>query len=1178
MAKNNETTVTFKVFNKEYRNGISEMEKDGVKFRQELKLEQEQLKQTGSQTEKMTSVLTSLEKQYEVAKNKTQASTEALEKAKSLFGENSQAVAEMEKSLRSHQIAEQQVANKIAKTTEELEKAKSAESSRAKELSSLKSSQDDLSSSSEKLTKQYELQKAELGNNAKESDKARLNQKYLADQMDNSADQVKNLEQQLALSKKQFGENSKEVDQLEKELLDAKVASQQFTNEFKDATNKLKNFGDKAQEVGGKIKDIGKKWTMGVSLPIVAGVTASVKAAADFETAFAGVKKTVDEAVDSNGKVIISYDDLEQGIRSMAKELPASAAQISEVAESAGQLGIKTENVLSFTRTMIDMGESTNLASEEAASSLAQLANITQMPQENFDRLGSSIVALGNNMATTESNIVEMSLRLAGSAKQANMTEDQIMGMAAAMSSVGINAESGGSSMSRFVQKVQTAVLSGSKELDVFAKTAGMSSEEFQKAWKDDAASAVVEFVKGLGKVKDAGGDVTSVLKEMGLNSTQEIDTMLRLSGAGETLSEALDISAEGWKGNSALTEEANKRYETLDSKIATVKNTLVDLGIEFGGPFMDALLDVLEGLKPVFDILSRLAESFSNASPQTQKFIMAILGILVAVGPLLTIIGSLISIIGVVASAFSIGAAAAAGIVMVIPIIIVAIAALVAAIVIYWDDIVEFTNKLWKDIVKIFNDLWSDIKGVFSGIGNFFSDVWEEISTSTVSKVTEMKDSVTNKVDEIKKGVTDKWKEIKGAIEKVIDDIKTSIGNKWDDIRQGAIDIWESVVEKVSPIIDYLYRVIMVPISLLQTALDAVWTLIVAGATIAWEFIKQSAITVWGAIKDHILTPIVNVYDSIVIILSEMGTWIVNKWNELVLWTKELWDGFKQAIITPVIETYERIKEYIGNILTYVSEKFSELKTTVGQIWTDIKMSIVGTFNETKDKVTATASNIWTSLTDNFSKILANVKKTFGKIKDAIVGPIIEAKEGIEKAIDSIVGFFANIKFPKFSLKKSSKKILGKEIEYPSGIDVSWNALGGIFSSPTIIGSYGGKLQGVGEAGREAVIPLNAKTLSQIGREIFNALSIKEITQPLLNGLVVAAQSKMVQTNQPEQTLSDNNIVLLLAKLIEVVEKKEFKAELPSSGPISPKGFNKYDGLNAGMNRAAKDFNLGLR
>src|SRR5690606_23239827 len=99
---------------------------------------------------------------------------------------------------------------------------------------------------------------------------------------------------------------------------------------------------------------------------------------------------------------------LRQGIRDMAMEIPASTTEISAVAEAAGQLGIQTESIESFTRTMIDLGEATNLSSDQAATEFARFANIVGMSQKDFDRLGSSVVALGNTMATTEAEISSM--------------------------------------------------------------------------------------------------------------------------------------------------------------------------------------------------------------------------------------------------------------------------------------------------------------------------------------------------------------------------------------------------------------------------------------------------------------------------------------------------------------------------------------------------------------------------------------------------------------------------------------------------------------------------------------------------------------------------------------------------------------------------------------------------
>ena len=324
-------------------------------------------------------------------------------------------------------------------SAEEIASVQASEQRRAK-LAELATEQDKLKSSAETLAKSYDLQVASLGNNASETDKLKARQEYLKDAMKNTADQTSNLEKQLELAKTEYGANSNEANKLEKELLEVKLASQQFANEYANVGSKLNEVSGKFARASEGFNKAGNALTLGLTVPLVAAGTLALKSASDFESAFAGVKKTVDEAVDANGKVIISYEDLERGIRNMAKELPASAAKISEVASSAGQLGIQTKNVLSFTETMIAMGESTNMSADEAAIALAKLANITGMSQKDFDKLGSSIVSLGNNMATTESAIVDMSLRLAGTGTQIGLTEHQLMAMAAAMSSVGIEA------------------------------------------------------------------------------------------------------------------------------------------------------------------------------------------------------------------------------------------------------------------------------------------------------------------------------------------------------------------------------------------------------------------------------------------------------------------------------------------------------------------------------------------------------------------------------------------------------------------------------------------------------------------------------------------------------------------------------------------------------------------
>lgn len=161
--------------------------------------------------------------------------------------------------------------------------------------------------------------------------------------------------------------------------------------------NGLTTVGDKIQGFGNAVGGVGKALTVGVTTPIVAGASAVVKSAISWESAFAGVKKTNDEVVDSNGNVVYSYADLESGLRGLATQLPSTHEEIAGVAEAAGQLGIKTEDVVNFTKTMIDMGESTNLSAEDAATAIAKIANITGLTSDEYQRFGSSVVALGKS-------------------------------------------------------------------------------------------------------------------------------------------------------------------------------------------------------------------------------------------------------------------------------------------------------------------------------------------------------------------------------------------------------------------------------------------------------------------------------------------------------------------------------------------------------------------------------------------------------------------------------------------------------------------------------------------------------------------------------------------------------------------------------------------------------------
>lgn len=381
-------------------------------------------------------------------------------------------------------------------------------------------------------------------------------------------------------------------------------------DDIKDVGKTTEKTSDKAKtaisSVADKAKTAGK--VIGAGFVAAGGAIGTVSVMAfnagkSFESAFAGVKKTV-EATDEQ------LSNLEQGIRNLSLEMPTTADEIAGVAEAAGQLGIKTDNILEFSKTMVMLGDSTNLSAVEAATSLARLSNIMQTPQDKFDEMGSTIVALGNNLATTEAEIVEMAMRLAGAGKQVGMTEAQVLSFAGALSSVGIDAEAGGTAFSKVFSEMSLATQRGGRDLQNFASVAGMSTAEFSKAFKENSSSAVAEFIKGLGRIQSEGGSAIAVLDEMGITEIRMRDALLRASGASEVFDNALKIGSEAWNENIALVNEATQRYKTVDSQLAILKNRLTDIGISVYQSNSEAISGTLGLLS---DYTFQLNEAFEN-------------------------------------------------------------------------------------------------------------------------------------------------------------------------------------------------------------------------------------------------------------------------------------------------------------------------------------------------------------------------------------------------------------------------------------------------------------------------------------------------------------------------------------------------------------------------------------
>ena len=360
------------------------------------------------------------------------------------------------------------------------------------------------------------------------------------------------------------------------------------------------------QEFNNKLKGLSKTATTALVAvgTAIAGLSIAVlKVGKEFESAFAGVRKTVDATEEE-------FAQFKKEILDLSTVIPLAAKEIAGIVEAAGQLGIKNENLMEFTRTMADLGVATDMSATEAATALARFANVTGMVQEDFDRLGSSIVALGNNLATTESEIVDMAMNIGAAASEMGILPPEIMAIAASFSSIGIEAAAGGTAVSTMLYDMRIAVAKGGQDLDQFAKVANMTASEFKHAFETDAAGALMSFVQGLATAEERGMDAVLMLQEMGITEVRMTKALMGAKNAVDLFGNAIDISNQAWDENIALTNEAAQRYQTTESKMQLLANAIAKVGIEMFEKFEEPFKGALDaGIKAV----GELSESLSS-------------------------------------------------------------------------------------------------------------------------------------------------------------------------------------------------------------------------------------------------------------------------------------------------------------------------------------------------------------------------------------------------------------------------------------------------------------------------------------------------------------------------------------------------------------------------------------
>ncbi|MDF9504696.1 phage tail tape measure protein [Bacillus cereus] len=1092
---------------KEYKNHIAAMGQDAT-MTDKLLAEKKKLEIQMEAAKKRTAMLRS---EYQAMSKDTSTTAEQLNK---MYGK-----------LLDAERAETSLDNAMKRVNEGLsEQAIEAREARGT-LLDLQENSKKLEAEQKRLTSSFKLQNAELGQNASEADKLELAQKQLRQQMEMTDRVVHNLEQQLSAAKRVYGENSTEVQQLEAKLNQAKTTLKQFENS-------LQSVGRSGSQAADGMAEINKKLDMnnlmeaaevlqGISEKLIEMGKSIVNTAIEFD----GSQRKIQASLGLTGKGAenlqkIAVDTWKKGFGENLEEVDNALIKVYQNMRDVPheELQGASENVLTLAKVYdVDLNEATR----GAGQLMSQFGLSTQ---ETFDLLAAGAQEGLNYSDELFDNLSEYAPLF----KQGGFSAQEMFTILA-------NGTKSGSYnldyINDLVKEFGIRVQDGSKGV---SEGFGDLSEETQKVWKS--------FNEGKGTAADVFNAV--------LGDLQKMDDKVKANQIGVALFGVKweDMGAEavlslnnvhGGLGDvtGRMDEMKKLQEESLGQQfqkaLRETQAALEPLGKKFAELAKDILPPIVDGVKAVMDWFSKLSEA--------DQTLLIVMGALSTAFIILTpIVAALAVSFGALNLAFLPVIATIAAVSLVITGIIMLIknwGAITDWLSEKWSQFKEWFGELWAGIVQACSDGWSATVDYFSGAWSDFLNMVNEFFEPIGQFFTDLWTGISDTASEIWTGITDYFSESWSSFIELADSILSPLGEffsgLWTGIVETATSIWDQLKTAWQETWNTIVTVLDPIISLISTVLEAGWLLIQAGAQIAW-----------AAISQYIIQPIQEAYDWVSKQIGELVAWLGTQWEIAKAVAQVAWGLFKQYIVQPVQEAWSTTKEKFSDLISWLSSQWETAKSYTLSAWNLIKQYVIQPvqelWNATKEKLndlanwilgnwakiqsyTLTAWNLvykyiidpvisaYNSAKEKFNDMYNTAREKFDSVKNAaqekfdaakrfIIDPIKDAVDKVKGLIDKIKGFFSDLKLkipkpempkmPHFSLETSTKNILGKDITYPSGIGVQWRAKGGIFTRPTIFGMSNGQLQGAGEAGNEAVLPLNKKTLGAIGEGIAATMS----------------------------------------------------------------------------------------
>lgn len=848
-----------------------------------------------------------------------------------------------------------------------------------------------------------------------------------------------------------------------------------------------------------------------------------------------GIATAVEKALDMSKlktKIDISFDVPESSKKSVEEAIRGVTAYGVDAEESLA--GVRRQWALNK-----DISDEANASIVKGAATIAQSyegIDFTELIQETYE--------IGNELGITQDSalgMVDALLKMGFPPEQL----DIIAEYGSQLTRAGFKAEEVQAIMEAGVETGSWNIdnlLDGLKEGRVQLTEFAQGADKALKEALDGSGIATEQVEKWGASVAKGGRDGAAAMVEVA-KAIDGIEDPVKKNQVGVKVLATM-FEDQGQNLTNTLIE-ASKKTKDLQQNQDNLNESIKKLDANPAVKFQKAMGDLQMALEPILGVIADVVASIADWISNNPELAATLAAVATAIAPIV------VSVMGV----FEIGAAAALGIVAIVPIIIAAIVALGVAIYKNWDDIKNWTIEAWDSIKEYLVELWDGISQscseawssfleamheFFDPIGQFFSDLWEGV-----------KQTCSDAWNSTVEFFSEAWSSFIEMMHSFFDPIGEFFSSLWSGIVETASSWWSSLVETASELWgtltqawqetwDTILTVLDPIISAVSTVLEAGWLLIQAGAQIAWaaicqyiiqpiqeaydwvstqidemvtwlgtqwEIAKAMAQIAWGLFKQYIIQPVLDTWNLVKEKFSDLVSWLNSQWETVKSYTSAAWGLFKQYIIKPVQDTWNLVKEKFNDLSNWMLGIWTKIKGYTLEAWkmvyTYIVEPIISAYNSAKEKF----NDMYNTAREKFDSVKNAAQEKFEAAKHFIIDPIKDAVDSIEKFIGKIKGFFSDLKLkipkpempplPHFTLQTSTKNVLGKDITFPSGVNIDWRAKGGIFTKPTIFGMNGGNLQGAGEAGREAVLPLNKKTLGDIGAGIVAAMPRQQFAMP---------------------------------------------------------------------------------